>query len=72
MVAEKHLEILTERKNEYTIFVREGSKVEKISDCKILAMDEVGVTFEEMNRVAKNRINFVPYINLVRIRSELV
>ncbi len=72
MNGEEHLKILTGRKNEYTIFIREGNNVEKVSDCKILAIDNIGVTFEEMSRVAKNRINFVPHINIVRIRSELV
>ncbi len=67
-----HFKLLTDRKNEYTIFIKEGDKVEKITDCKILAIDEIGITFEEMSRVAKNRVNFVPHYSLIRIRSELI
>ncbi len=68
-----HMQQLTEkRKNEYTIFIEEAGKVNSISDCKILAIDLAGVTFEEMARIAKNRINFVPHSKLVRIRSEIV
>ncbi|MDH5401542.1 MAG: hypothetical protein OEZ01_10080 [Candidatus Heimdallarchaeota archaeon] len=73
MTESKHFTLLTDgRKNEYTAFVKEGNDVNKITDVRVLHIDNVGVTIEEMKRMGKNRIIFVPHINLIMLRSEIV
>lgn len=73
MTMSKHFEYLVgDKKNEFTLKVREGDKVEKIDSVKILFMDERGITVEEVKHLGKNRRIFVPHYSLISLRSELI
>ncbi len=60
------------RKNEFTVKFMEGDKVKKIDSCRILFMDDAGVTVEELKILGKNRVYYIPNFRLVSIRSELI
>lgn len=68
-----HYEKLMEKHSkDYSIWVREGDKIEKHSDCRLIHLDEIGVTFLDKFKLGKNKITFVPAIALVRIQQEFV
>lgn len=72
MTANEHLtHLIEDRKNEYTVYIQEGNKVEKLDSCKILALDNHGVTVEEMKKLGKNRVYFIPMFKLIKLRSEI-
>ncbi len=69
----KHTEIFQERvKRDVSIFYRKGDKVEKFTDCRLLHLDENGVTFEDKVKMGKNRIKFIAAYSLVLIEQEFV
>ncbi|MCE7735633.1 MAG: hypothetical protein GPJ54_12190 [Candidatus Heimdallarchaeota archaeon] len=69
----KHLEIFQERvKRDVSIFFKKGDKVEKLTDCRLIHLDEQGITFEDKVKIGKNRIKFIPNYNLVMIEQEFV
>lgn len=69
----KHMEIFTERvKRDVSIYYKDGDKVKKLEDCRILHLDDQGVTFEDKVKLGKNRIKYVSHFSLVMIEQELV
>ncbi len=69
----KHFEILTERiKRDVSIYYNDGNKVQKLTDCRLIHLDNEGVTFEDKIKLGKNRTKFIPNFKLVMIEQELV
>ena len=68
-----HYDILMDKHSkDYSIWVEEGSIVEKYSDCRILKLDQTGVTFMDNKKLGKNKVTFVPMFKLVKIQQELI
>ncbi|MHA2029456.1 MAG: hypothetical protein ACW98K_03240 [Candidatus Kariarchaeaceae archaeon] len=69
----KHFEIFQERvKRDVSIFYKRGDKVEKFTDCRLIHLDNDGVTFEDKVKVGKNRIKYISHFSLVMIEQEFV
>ena len=62
--------LLANHKGDYTIYYQEGTKVEKINNCKIIKLDEMGITFKDKNKMSKDRYMYIPTFKLVRIVQE--
>lgn len=60
------------RKNEFTVRYKDNNdKVKEIDSVRLLKIDKSGVTFEEMKRLSKNRVYFIPHFALVYLKSEI-
>ena len=60
------------RKNEFTVRYKDGNdKVKELDSVRLLKVDSSGVTVEEMKRLGKNRVYFIPHLALVYLRSEI-
>jgi len=59
-------------KGDFTIYYEHGNKVEKLSDCEIFQLDEVGVTFKDKNKLSKDRRRFIPRWKIVLIEQEFL
>lgn len=71
--ASPHLQYLIgDKKNKFTMWVRDGDNIEKISEVKILYKDEIGYTIEAINYLGKNRRVFIPNRSVSKIRSEII
>jgi hypothetical protein len=67
------MEIFAERvKRDVSVYYLEADKVKKLEDCRLIHLDEQGVTFEDKVKLGKNRIKFVPNFRLVMIEQEFV
>ncbi|MHA2501849.1 MAG: hypothetical protein ACXAE3_03180 [Candidatus Kariarchaeaceae archaeon] len=68
-----HYNKLTEHHNkDYSIWVQEGNNVEKHTDCRLIHLDDAGVTFMDKNKLGKNKITFIPTFRIIRIQQELI
>lgn len=73
MSADDHLTAITgNHKGNFTIYYQHGDKVEKLSDCVILKLDEMGVSFNDKVKLGKNRRKFIPTFKLVLIEQEFL
>jgi hypothetical protein len=69
----KHFEIFQERvKRDVSVYFLDGDKTKKLEDCRLIHLDEQGVTFEDKVKIGKNRIKFVPNFRLIMIEQEFV
>ncbi len=59
------------RKNEFTVRYKDGDKVKEIDSVRLLKVGDNGVTVEEMKRMGKNRVYYIPNLALVYLRSEI-
>ena len=68
-----HEEVLLDKHNkDYSIWIHEGDKVEKYNDCRILKLDEVGITFMDNKKIGKSKVSFVPMYKVVKIQQEFI
>lgn len=68
-----HLDALMEKHDkDYSIWVDEGGNIEKYSDCRLIKLDNVGVTFMDNKKLGKSKVTFVPMFKLVRIQQEFI
>ena len=64
--------MMEKHSKDYSIWVQEGDKVEKHSDCRLIHMDESGVTFLDKTKLGKNKVTFIPMFKLIRIQQEFI
>ncbi len=59
-------------RGDYTIYYQKGDKIEKLSDCDIYVLDNVGVTFKDKSKLGKDRRRFIPSFKIVMIEQEFL
>ncbi|MCY3414282.1 MAG: hypothetical protein INQ03_21735 [Candidatus Heimdallarchaeota archaeon] len=71
-MSEHYNKLMEKHSKDYSIWVKEGDKVEKHTDCRIIHLDETGITFMDNKKLGKSKITFVPMFSLIRVQQEFV
>jgi len=71
--SDSHLDVLLEKHDkDYSIWVLEGDNVEKHTDCRLIKLDDLGVTFMDNKKLGKSKVTFIPIYRLIRIQQEFI